>query len=157
MGEDVYMSGRHRRDRAASPVQDQHDAAVREVSETMDRVAAGMGVEVVSGSNDDPNDPTMTAFIAQVRRALERREVRQCGHTDSPQPLFLNAWDRPYVVRCLSCNLKLPPLIGEDDLRCDTCGQVDVTGVWPAQIALGPLVISLGRCDDCTPDHVRNR
>lgn len=120
-------------------------------------IAKDMGVDVESSPNDDPNDPTLTALVARIKEQLFTGQALSCGHTSSPQPLFVAAWDKPLVVRCLTCSMAQPGLTGDDDVRCDVCGQVDQTGIWPAQIALGPLVVFMGRCDNCTPERIRGR
>ncbi len=152
------MSGRHRRGRQR-PLheQDQAEAAVREVADVMQHMADGLGVGVDQSTNDSPDDPTMTAFITELRRDVDEGRVRHCPHLSSPQPIFINAWDRPRVVRCMNCWSASPKPDGLEDVTCDTCGRVDPTGIWPAQVAMGALVLSLGRCDDCTPEHVKNR
>ncbi len=50
-----------------------------------------------------------------------------------------------------------PRLSAEEDGRCDFCGKIDPTGIWPGQMALGLVVVTLGRCDACTPPTVRAR
>jgi hypothetical protein len=153
------MSGRHRRERRSIPthIRDQYEAAEREVVEVMQGVAKDIGVEMEFAPNEDPGDPTMTALIASIKEQLFTGQARSCGHTATPQPLFIAAWDNPLVVRCQTCSFAQPGLTGDDDVRCDSCGNVDHTGIWPAQIALGPIVVFMGRCDDCTPDRVKNR
>ncbi len=152
------MSGRHRRGRQR-PLheQDQVDAAEREVSVVMDRVARSIGVEVENAPNVNPDDPTMTAFLADLREAIGGGQVRHCPHLAQPQPVFINAWDRPWTIYCHDCWAASPKPIGLEDVTCDLCGHVDPTGIWPAQVGLGYLVVSLGRCDNCTPERIKNR
>ncbi len=151
------MSGRHRRKRAADPGRDQFEAAVSEAERGMERVAASMGLTVETQGNDSPDDPTMTALITRIREDVLGLRVRACPHANgSPQPLFLYAWDEPLVMRCLPCSMATPKPTGLADVTCDICGRVDPTGIWPAQVALGHIVVNLGRCDDCIPDKQRN-
>lgn len=151
------VSGRHRRERKLpAHEQDQVDAAVSEVMAGMFHTALMTGKPLEMGENDDPRDPTLTAWIAGMRAGVERREVRACEHViRTVQPIYVNAWDQPLTMRCYPCQAVQPKPVGDDDLRCDTCGVIDRTGLWPMQMALGAIVISIGRCDACVPEHLR--
>ena len=123
----------------------------------MFRTASHTGRPLVIGSNDDPRDPTLTAWVTGLRTAVEHHQVRFCPHLTGVniQPMFLNAWDQPFELRCYDCQSIQPAPVGDDDIRCDTCGVLDPTGLWPMQMAIGAIVVSMGRCDDCAPEHRR--
>ena len=146
------MSGRHRRDRRIPPhLQDQVEAAEAEVKRTMSTAARGMRVPVSTHHANDGSDPILDAMLKQIRTAAQDDELQHCPHDGSPQPMFLEWWRKPWTVRCSPCNgLAARPSELEEN-TCANCGHVDSKGTWPIYAALGSVMVSLGRCDDCAP------
>lgn len=145
------MSGRHRRDRVPLHIQDQVDAAEVETNEVLGATAARIKAPVNVHHDHDGTDPVLDAMLDQIRAVAESGQLRGCRHAGNPQPLMIDFWRRPWVMRCGPCQIALPPVSFREDHTCDNCGTYDPTGVWPTQIALGAVMVTMGRCDNCIP------
>lgn len=144
----------HWRDRTPLHMQDQVEAAEAEVQRSLWLAADALHVPVKLHVRDG-SDPVMDRMLAQLQAAVPARELWFCPHAHVPQPLFLAWWRRPWTVLCRRCNgcAALPSEL--EDNTCDNCGHVDPEGTWPAHVALGGVVVSIGRCDSCAPITTR--
>lgn len=151
------MSGRHRRERVPHEL-DQEQAARREALRAL--ASAAIHLDRPWEFDDDESDPTSRVIKDRVLAAVEARQMLACKHLigTGPQPVFLRAWEHPYVLRCAACqDVDRQPLTEEEDNTCDVCGRFDPTGIWPSQMLQGLCTIFMGRCDDCVPERVRTR
>lgn len=146
------MSGRHRRDRVPPHLQDQIGAAEREAARSLVAQAAVIGSPIEVARDED--DPTARVMVERVAAAVESREMRGCRHSNTPQPLWLHAWEHPYVLRCQDCERVSPYPSPVEDRTCDICGYVDPEGTWPSAMLKGSVTILMGRCDNCMPPEV---
>lgn len=147
------MSGR--RDRIPPHLQDQVEAAEAEVKRNMNTAAREMRVPVSTHHDNDGSDPILDAMLNQVRTAVLDHKLQHCPHARNPQPVFLDWWRKPWTIRCGPCNaLAVRPSELEDN-TCDNCGHVSSNGTWPTYLALGSVMLGLGRCDDCAPAGTR--
>ena len=110
-----------------------------------------MGVPMSTHLNGDGSDPVLDAMLAQVRAAVRAHELEHCPHVGVPQPMFLDWWRKPWRVQCDPCNRSAAQAGELEDNTCDNCGHVSLDGTWPTHIALGVVMLSVGRCDNCTP------
>lgn len=149
------MSGRHRRDRSLPPhVQDQVDAASDDVERVLRLMQATRSEGGALYEQEFADGKGESQVMLRVREQMLARQFRSCPHVSSPQPVIVRAWDNPLVVRCPTCNTQAPLLGGEEDYRCDLCGQLepDHRRFLAAQGGLGPIMVSMGLCWNCSRD-----
>lgn len=69
--------------------------------------------------------------------------------------MYLGWWRKPWKLLCVPCHALIARPSALEGNTCDNCGRVDPKGTCPAHLALGLVMVSLGRCDDCSPVATR--
>lgn len=100
--------------------------------------------ELVTG-----DDPGFDATWGQVQEAIKKFRTRSCRHLKGPQMTFVRAWDKPFRLRCVMCELKDARPQGEEEFRCDICNTIEQEGFQMTNAQAGPFQIALGRCAEC--------
>ena len=160
--DDLIRTGRYEmwaeQMRAVGPVHllDQLDAAAAHADRGLRTVADATGsTRSFTAIGDLPAWVCLGLLHALTAWLLGRG--RTCLHSADPRrprPVTAAAW-RPGLVTCTDCAHLLALRPGSAaDRRCDGCGHVVAgadhgEGIYPANLAAGPFLYSLGVCADC--------
>lgn len=123
-------------------LRDQIGAAEREAADLFHLLEWEAGQTSISGPPSEWLDRLVRAAFAGG----------DCGHLGSPAPVFIAAWGPP-MTRCRQCfaeaqrHLRGTP----EDRRCDVCGAVLATTIYPFAVRGGAVTVSGGACAWCRP------
>lgn len=128
-------------------VQDQVDAAAQENLALIQHVAEATGYD--TGVVKSGEDPGFDALVRRVMDAIAKHRHRSCTHLKSPQPTVVRAWDTPFRLRCLRCEVATPAPEGDESFRCDICGVIAPDGFQTQHAEAGVFQLAFGRCKEC--------
>jgi hypothetical protein len=139
---------------------DQVDAASRDASAAVRRVAAELDFDIGCGEAPDWLQRVWARHVAATRF----RGARRCGHLRAPGIAVAAAW-RPGQLACPRCIFTLAPTPIEDK-ACDRCDVVTRDGTHPGAVAIDHVLLTFGLCGPCRslpltgvcpPDHDRDQ
>lgn len=129
-------------------VQDQFDASVKDAQSQVKGFADAMG-GLVDHHKGRQDRVTFEAIVEWLNGYLRSDTAQWCPHLQSPQPLHVNSWERPNVVRCLDCAAAVPSLPPGDATPCDICGRADLSGMEVSGNQVNNYIIFFRRCSRC--------
>lgn len=124
--------------------EEQIAAATTETRAIMNKLGSYAGGQKFIGGWGVISDGWRRTFAAY----LENRTLHMCPHATEPSSVIVNAWDLGWM-RCPDCNARATAAGGEDDARCDGCGELFPGEITPIIHQMGPVVFIGGLCPAC--------
>lgn len=119
---------------------------IAEITAGMIRVATRMPNRTITQENG-----WVVRLAEDLRARAAAGTVVTCPHLVEPRAAVTAAWRRD-LVTCIDCidqfDLRDDPVA---DATCDVCGRVCPDGLHPSIAQAGPMLIMLGRCEQCRP------
>ncbi len=76
----------------------------------------------------------------------------RCEHLLFSAPAFILAWAKPLMLRCLdcACRIEIEQLDDDENMRCDICGEDNLTVVYTFAERVPPFfIVTGGTCEAC--------
>lgn len=131
----------------ANPVADQYEAAARDASERMNRVAQLEDYEI-------SHTGEVTSRIARDYIKHSESHAQHCEHTvESPQVVF-GAAALPGIICCAECFTQVFSAYAAMHMShgfgrpCDGCGEMAKSGK-TGVLQYGPLILTVSLCETC--------